>query len=175
MRGNIDTTPGADAPGQVTPVAALGKANFALRGLVGGTVAITALGLTAQGIHETVLIAPFGASCVLLFAAPESPFAQPRNLVCGHLLTATVGMVMLWLFGNSIWSIGVAVGLVIAAMELTRTVHPPAGANPVVIMLAGKVSWTFLLMPVLLGAGILLVLALAVNNAGGRRWPLRWW
>ena len=82
---------------------------------------------------------------------------------------------MLWLFGNSIWSIGLAVGLVIALMELSRTVHPPAGANPVVIMLGGKMKLFFLLTPVLLGVAILLVLALLVNNLSGRRWPLRWW
>jgi CBS-domain-containing membrane protein len=172
---DIDHMPGAIAPGKPATVRSLGMANFALRGLVGGFAAITLLGLAGKGIHETVLIAPFGASCVLLFAAPESPFAQPRNLVCGHLLTASVGIAMLWLFGSSIWSIGLAVGLVIALMELTRTVHPPAGANPIVIMLAGKIKLAFLLAPVLLGVLILLVLALLVNNVGGRRWPVRWW
>ncbi len=171
----IDTTPGAIASGKTATANPLGKANFALRGLIGGFAAIFLLGLAGEGIHQAVLIAPFGASCVLLFAAPESPFAQPRNLVCGHLLTASVGMAMLWLFGSGIWSIGLAVGLVIALMELTRTVHPPAGANPVVIMLAGKMKLLFLLTPVLLGVTILLILALLVNNVGGRRWPLRWW
>jgi CBS-domain-containing membrane protein len=174
MRG-IDKTPGVNVPGQAKTVNSLGMANFALRGLVGGFAAIALLALAGKGIHQTVLIAPFGASCVLLFAAPESPFAQPRNLVCGHLLTASVGLAMLWLFGNGIWSIGLAVGLVIALMELTRTVHPPAGANPVVIMLAGKVKLAFLLAPVLLGVLILLALAWLVNNASGRRWPVRWW
>ena len=172
---SLDNTPGANALGKAATAAPLGKANFALRGLVGGFAAICLLGLAGTGIHQTVLIAPFGASCVLLFAAPESPFAQPRNLVCGHLLTASVGLAMLWLFGNSIWSIGLAVGLVIALMELSRTVHPPAGANPVVIMLGGKMKLFFLLTPVLLGVAILLVLALLVNNLSGRRWPLRWW
>ncbi|WP_281850901.1 HPP family protein [Dyella sp. GSA-30] len=150
------------------------KFNFAIRGLIGGTAAIVVLGLAGQGLHQTVLIAPFGASCVLLFAAPESPFAQPRNLVFGHLLTASVGLAMLWLAGSSIWSVGLAVGLVVALMELTRTVHPPAGANPIVIMLGGKASLLFLFTPVLCGVGLLLALALVVNNVGGKRWPLRW-
>lgn len=132
------------------------------------------LALVGQGIQQTLLIAPFGASCVLLFAAPESPFAQPRNLVGGHLLTASVGMAMLWIAGNGILSTGLAVGLVIALMEQTGTVHPPAGANPIVIMLAGKTSLAFLLAPILLGVAILLLLALAINNVGPRRWPLRW-
>jgi CBS-domain-containing membrane protein len=167
---DIDKTPGAHPPGAIR----LAKANFAVRGLIGGTAAIVLLGLAGHGLHETLLIAPFGASCVLLFAAPESPFAQPRNLVFGHLLTATVGLSMLWLAGNGIWSIGLAVGLVIALMELTQTVHPPAGANPIVIMLAGKASFMFLITPVLCGVLILLLMALFINNLGGRRWPLRW-
>lgn len=173
MTGN-ESGIGASAPVSPPP-ASLGKANFALRGFIGGAVTIALLGLVGQGIHQLVLIAPFGASCVLLFAAPESPFAQPRNLIGGHLLTASVGMAMLWLAGSNIVSIGLAVGIVIALMELTRTVHPPAGANPIVIMLAGKTSLFFLLTPILLGVGILLLLALAVNNVGPRRWPLRWW
>jgi CBS-domain-containing membrane protein len=164
--------PGAIAPGAASPP--VPRFNFALRGLVGGAAAIVLLGLAGQGLHETILIAPFGASCVLLFAAPESPFAQPRNLVFGHLLTASVGLAILWLAGNSIWSMGVAVGLVIALMELTRTVHPPAGANPIVIMLGGKASPMFLIAPIVCGVAVLLVLALIVNNLGSRRWPLRW-
>jgi CBS-domain-containing membrane protein len=171
-----DKTPEASVSGQPLIVRApLSKASFAWRGFVGGAAAIALLGLTGQGLQHAVLIAPFGASCVLLFAAPDSPFAQPRNLIFGHLLTASVGMAMLWLFGNGIWCIGLAVGLVIVLMEWTRTVHPPAGANPIVIMLIGKVSLAFLLAPVLLGVMILLMLALAINNVGGRRWPIRWW
>lgn len=168
----IDKNPGAIVPGAASVSAP--KFNFAIRGLAGGMAAIVLLGLAGQGLHETVLIAPFGASCVLLFAAPESPFAQPRNLVLGHLLTASVGLVMLWLAGNGIWSMGLAVGLVIALMELTRTVHPPAGANPIVIMLGGKASMLFLLTPMACGVGVLLALALVVNNLGGKRWPVRW-
>lgn len=168
----IDKNPGAIAPGAASVPAH--KFNFAIRGLIGGTATIALLGLAGQGLQETVLIAPFGASCVLLFAAPESPFAQPRNLVLGHLLTAAVGLAMLWFVGNSIWSMGLAVGLVIALMELTRTVHPPAGANPIVIMLGGKASALFLVTPVLCGVLVLLALALLVNNLGGKKWPLRW-
>lgn len=169
------SSPEANASGQVANTRRSSMAPLALRGLIGGTVTIALLGLVGSSLHEIVLIAPFGASCVLLFAAPESPFAQPRNLVCGHLITASVGMAVLWLFGNAAWAIGLAVGIVIALMELTGTVHPPAGANPVVIMLAGKVKLGFLLMPILLGVGILLVMALAINNVLGRRWPVRWW
>jgi CBS-domain-containing membrane protein len=166
----IDNNPGAVAPGAVLA----GRFRFAIRGFLGGTAAIVLLGLMGHGLHQTVLIAPFGASCVLLFAAPESPFAQPRNLIFGHLLTASIGIGMLWLVGNSVWSIGLAVGLAIALMELTRTLHPPAGANPVLIMLAGKAQLSFLLAPILCGVLLLLVLALVVNNLGGKRWPLRW-
>lgn len=167
--------PGAVAPGTAATASKLSKSGFVVRGLIGGAIAVTMLGLTGAALQQTVLIAPFGASCVLLFAAPESPFAQPRNLVCGHLITATVGLLTLWLLGHSIWAMGLAVGLVIALMDLTRTVHPPAGANPIVIMLSGKATLSFLLMPILLGVALLLLIALAINNVGGRRWPVRWW
>jgi CBS-domain-containing membrane protein len=166
----LEPTPGATAPGQtIAP-----RPRFVVQGFLGGTIAIALLGLAGQDLHQTLLIAPFGASCVLLFAAPASPFAQPRNLIGGHLLTAAIGLAMLWIFGNSALSMGVAVGLVIALMELTGTVHPPAGANPIVIMLAGKASLWFLLTPILAGVLFLLLVALVVNNLGGRRWPTRW-
>jgi len=147
----------------------------ALCGLVGGTLAVTLLGVLGQDTNLVLLIAPFGASSVLLFALPESPVAQPRNLVFGHLLSATVGLVTLWLLGAGVWQTGLAVGVAIALMQLTSTVHPPAGANPVLIMMAGQAHWTFLLTPILGGTLILLITALCFNNlVSDQRWPKRW-
>ncbi len=75
------------------------------------------------------IMAPFGATCVILFAAPQSPLAQPRNVIVGHLLTAGVGLAMLYGVGNESWMIALAVGLAIMLMQVCRAVHPPAGAS----------------------------------------------
>lgn len=146
-----------------------------LNGLLGGGVGIALLALltTAQG--WPLLMAPLGASCVLLFAAPDTPLAQPRNVIGGHLVASLVGLLLLRSLGPGALSMGLAVGLAIALMQATRTLHAPAGADPLVLMLAGKVSWGFLLAPVLAGSVLLVLLALLVNNLPrGRSWPRYW-
>lgn len=146
----------------------------AVYGFLGGALAIGVIGMIGKATGMSLLIAPFGASSVLLFGAPDSAFAQPKNLVLGHLIASAVGLAVLGVGGVGIWQMAVAVGLAIAAMQLTRTVHPPAGADPLVIMLAGGASIQFLLVPVLAGALSLLVIALVFNNVvRGARWPRR--
>jgi len=121
------------------------------------------------------VIAPFGASSVLLFGAPDSACAQPRNLVFGHLLSTAVGLAVYWLAGPGVWQMALSVGLAIGLVQLARCVHPPAGADPLVIMLSGNASMGFFFVPVLSGVCVLLVIALLFNNlVRGRRWPERW-
>jgi CBS-domain-containing membrane protein len=144
-------------------------------GFAGGAIAIGLLALIGKLSGTPLLIAPFGASSVLLFAAPESQFAQPRNLVGGHLLSAAIGLGVFLLAGSGVWQMALGVGLAIAAMQITRTVHPPAGADPLVIMLAGTASLRFLIAPLVPGVLVLLVVALVFNNVVHRpRWPQRW-
>lgn len=148
-----------------------------IKGLVGGSLGILILSLL--GLHTGVpwLMAPFGATCVLLFAVPTSPLAQPRNVILGHLITATVGLVALYLFGNSIVVMSISVGFAILLMQFFRAVHPPAGANPIVIILAGQtaVGFDFLITPVLIGSVTLVVIASVVNNYGKKsKWPIYW-
>ena len=143
-------------------------------GFFGGVLAISLTGLLGRLVDTPLLIAPFGASSVLLFAAPDSTFAQPRNLVWGHLIASTVGLAVFWLAGVGLWQMALAVGAAIALMQLTRTVHPPAGADPLVIMLGGGASGTFLLFPVLAGVLSLLLIALVFNSVvRGECWPRR--
>jgi CBS-domain-containing membrane protein len=150
----------------VAPDLAYGRiAKQVTKGLVGGVAAIALIGLLTRLTGMPLLIAPFGASSVLLFAAPESAFAQPRNLVLGHLLSSAIGLAVFWVAGNGVWSMALATGLAIATMQLTRSLHPPAGADPLVIMLGGGASASFLLFPVLAGVGCLFVVAQAVNLA----------
>ncbi|MDD9271688.1 HPP family protein [Paenibacillus sp. GCM10023248] len=119
-------------------------------------------------------MAPFGASCVIAFALPHSPLAQPRSLIGGHVLSTLVGLLALAAFGVHAWSLALAVGAAITLMQLTRTLHPPAGADPLLVMLSGA-SWGFLLTPVLLGAALLVLVALLYHRATGTRYPNAWW
>jgi len=138
-------------------------------GFAGGTLAIGVLGIIAKLSGLPLLIAPFGASSVLLFAAPDSPFAQPRNLVFGHLIASAIGLAVFWIVGAGVWQSALAVGAAIAAMQLTRTVHPPAGADPLVIMLVGGMPAGFLVVPILMGVLVLQLVALFFNNVIRKR------
>lgn len=124
-----------------------------------------------------LLMAPFGATCVLLFATPGTALAQPRNVIGGHVLASAIGLAAQHL-ADPHGAIGLAavVTIAIVAMQLTRTVHAPAGADPLVILLKGHtLGWSFLLTPVLTGAVILVLLAYLVNNARNtEKWPRYW-
>ncbi|KAF0811303.1 hypothetical protein IGB42_04236 [Andreprevotia sp. IGB-42] len=146
-----------------------------LNGLIGGALGIGLVATLAELQHLPLLMAPFGATCVLLFAAPDTPLAQPRNVIGGHLVSSLVGLLFLKYVGTSPLEMGLAVGLAIALMQLTRTLHAPAGADPLVVLMAGKASWGFLIAPVLVSAVLLVLIALVVNNVGqGKQWPRYW-
>jgi CBS-domain-containing membrane protein len=123
-------------------------------------------------------MASFGASCVILFAVSQSPLAQPRNVIFGHLISAFIGLLFLKLLGDSVFVIAFSVGCAIAAMQFLRCVHPPAGANPLVILLtANQINYdfSFLLFPVLSGSIALVIIAYIVNNLIGKsKWPIYW-
>lgn len=143
-------------------------------GFFGGAIAILSLALLTTYTDSVWLMAPFGASCVLVFAVWDAPLSQPRNIIGGHFVSALVGLIAYQSFGNSIWTIALATGFAIAAMMLTKTTHPPAGANPIVVIMEGN-DWSFLLSPVLLGALIIAVMALLINNLDRhRRYPTFW-
>lgn len=131
----------------------------ALRAGIGAAVALGLLALLSSS-SLPLLMAPFGASCAILFALPASPLARARNVIGGHLLTAAAGMLVLVLLGNGPLALGLAGGLGIALMVATDSLHPPAGANPLLVMLApAALPWSFLLTPVLSGAVLLVVAA----------------
>ncbi|MDR3351581.1 MAG: HPP family protein [Zoogloeaceae bacterium] len=158
--------------GESLPPAAPPK-EILLAGIGGLTAIALVAALSALSGHPLVL-GSFGASCVLLFGFPDSPFAQPRNVIGGHVLSSFLGLACLTLFGAHGWSMALAVGISISAMMATRTVHPPAGSNPVIIMLSAP-AWSFLFTPTLLGAAALVLVALLFNNlAAGKSWPRYW-
>jgi len=140
----------------------------------GAALAIGAVSGLAAWTHQPLLLGSLGASCVFLFGLPEAPFSQPRNVIAGHLLSSLVGLVFLRVFGPQPWALGLALGTAVALMFATRTVHAPAGSNPVIIFLT-QPGWSFLLAPTLLGAVSVVVIALLFNNAvHAGRYPLYW-
>ena len=141
---------------------------------LGGCLAIGVVAYLAAISHATLMLGSFGATCVLVFGFPESPFSQPRNVIAGHVLSSFVGLVFLVLLGTQWWSVALAAGTAIALMQLTRTVHPPAGSNPVIVMLTAP-GWSFLLTPTLLGALLLVLVALLFNNLFSERAYPKYW
>lgn len=146
----------------------------ALMGFLGGFITIFVLVLLTNMTDTVWLMAPFGASTVLAFGVWNAPLSQPRNIVGGHFISTFVGLVVYHLFGDAPWAIGLAVGLAIAVMMLTKTTHPPAGADPLVVML-GAYSWGYLITPVLIGSLTIVLFALLLNNLHSKReYPTFW-
>ena len=120
--------------------------------------------LTYKSAFGFFLAGSFGSSMVLLFGFPESPFAQPKNVFFGHLLTALVGVIFVnYIFLPIYINIALAVGIGVFLMILLNVVHPPAGGNPIVVII-GSVSYEYLINPIMLGCIIILLLAILINK-----------
>lgn len=123
------------------------------------------------------LIGSFGASCVLVYGVIQSPLAQPRNLVGGHLISAFIGVTMQKLLPDAIWvAAPLAVSFSIVFMQITKTLHPPGGATALIAVTGSpeikSLGYGYLLNPVLSGACILLIAALIFNNiTKNRQYP----
>ena len=147
----------------------------AVWGLVAATCGILALAGVAALTGHNLMIGSFGASAVLLYGTPESPLAQPRNVLGGHLLSALVGCAVAAFVGTGSVALAMAVGLAIVAMHVTHTTHPPGGATAV-IAVHDHAGWLFPLLPVAAGAAILVVIAVLANNiVNHRQYPKHWW
>jgi CBS-domain-containing membrane protein len=129
------------------------------------------------------LIGSFGASAALLYGAPHSDFAQPRNLIIGQLVAAFVGVTAYKAIGAHVGLAGaVAVATTIAILQVTHCLHPPAGATALIAVLGPvqvhRLGYVFVLTPVLTGSVILLAVAVVVNNLSKhseRHYPTMWW
>ena len=146
--------------------------------------AFTGIGLVSvitsfalEGTGMTLVIGSFGASAVLIYGAVESPLAQPRNLMGGHIFSALVGVLAFQLFSEQIWlAAPLAVATAIAMMQFTDTLHPPGGATALIAVIGGdqihQLGYLYVLFPVTVGAVLLLFVALIVNYlAPGRTYP----
>ena len=135
-----------------------------LAGLFSAITIGTLTYLTYKTTFGLFLIASFGSSMVLLYGYPESPFAQPKNIFFGHLLTALVGVIILNLIPMPIFiTIPIAVGLGVGLMILFNVTHPPAGGNPIIVII-GSVSLDYLINPIITGSIIVLAFGIAINR-----------
>lgn len=125
-------------------------------------------------LENLFLIGSFGASSVLIYGAIQSPLAQPRNLIGGHVVSALVGVTVGKLCPDIIWiTAPLAVALAIVGMQFTRTLHPPGGATALIAVASGtqisNMGYVYVLTPVLSGSLILLIVALIFNNITAKR------
>lgn len=125
---------------------------------LGGMLAIGAVAWLGYTTGNPLLMAPFGATCVLLFTAPSSPLSQPANVLGGHLVSTTIGLLLRGFLPVEWWSLGLAVGLAIAVMAALRVTHPPAGADPLVVFFDDP-GWGYIGLPVTFGSLALIMIA----------------
>tara|TARA_B110000263_G_scaffold161112_1_gene140087 strand:+ start:359 stop:823 length:465 start_codon:yes stop_codon:yes gene_type:complete len=120
--------------------------------------------LTYKTEFGVFLIASFGSTMVLLYGYPESPFAQPKNIFFGHLLTSVVGIFFLYLIPLPLYVlIPLAVGFGVCLMIMFNFTHPPAGGNPIIVIM-GSVSLDYIVSPVIIGSIILIIFGIVLNR-----------
>ena len=139
-----------------------------IKGLIAGlfsTITIAALTLlTYKTQYGIFLIASFGSSMVLLYGYPENTFAQPKNILFGHVLTTICGMFFLYFVPLPIYiTIPLAVGVGVGLMIILNVTHPPAGGNPIIVIM-GSVSLDYLINPIISGSIIILVFGIILNR-----------
>ena len=152
---------------------------------IGAFLGISAVAFLHYRLFEAsdlvLIIGSFGASAVLIYGAVKSPLAQPRNLVGGHVLSGFIGVASYQCLSSNMWiAAAVAVATAIALMHATKTLHPPGGATALIAVIGSEkihsLGYLYPLIPAGLGAFIMLIIALLVNNIPkSRRYPEFWY
>lgn len=127
---------------------------------IGAFIGLSLIGLIAQSVNQMLIIAPFGATAVLLFSAPESQFSKPWNVLVSYVISTIIGFLILHYSSGDWLSIGFGFGLVIILMHTFKAIHPPAGAN-FLIVTQGHLSF-LLLWPLLAGLITLIIIAMGI-------------
>jgi CBS-domain-containing membrane protein len=130
---------------------------------IGSFIAIGCLGLLTNITGQMLILASFGATCVLLFGFPDIPFSQPRNILFGHLICSLTALVFYHLVSTHWWSMALATSIGIVFMMLSRTVHPPAASNLLIVFVL-KSDWSFLFFPTFFGTVIVISVGLLYHN-----------
>lgn len=141
----------------------LNKAKKSL--LIGLCVFISVFVITKFGYYSkvTLLIPPIAASCVIIFTLPYSPLSRPKNILLGHIISGSIGVVILNLMSVTSFSLSIALSLTIFFMLVTDTLHPPAGATTILIMLTNA-KWHFIFFPLGIGAVILCIISISYRK-----------
>src|SRR6478672_4062419 len=137
-----------------------------LAGAAGGAIAIGSMEAFSIERAFPLFAIPFATSIVTVLGSPKAEPAQPCALVGGHLVSTLVGLLIVKLCGPAPWAAALAVGLAMVAMHLTDTFHPPAGIDPLVVVV-NDMSWSFLIAPIAIGT-LLLALAFTWHNLVAR-------
>jgi CBS domain-containing membrane protein len=149
---------------------------------LGAFTGIALLGYMQQAFPMTdrvFLIGSFGASCVLIFGATDSPLAQPRNVLGGHVLASVIGVTVHKCCPDTLWlAAGLAVSLSIVGMQITKTLHPPAGATALIANIGTDkikaLGYGYTVSPVFTGVSLLVLVAIVINNIPeNRQYPRR--
>lgn len=141
---------------------------------LGGFLAASLIGFLAYTTEQPLIMGSFGASIFVLFVLPESPLAQPRNVIGGHFVSTLIGLLFLHLVSPEWWSMALSLATALTLMQVLQVPHPPAGSNPFIVFLGG-VHWEFLFIPTLLGAVLLVLVSLFYNNLSKDiRYPKYW-
>jgi len=142
---------------------------------IGSFIAIFLLGIISIQQNQTLLIAPFGASTVLLFGISNSPLAQPRNLILGNIFGAISAVLSVNILGLSYISCAIAVSIAISLGQIFRCLHPPAGAIAVLGVISNA-KMLYVITPVLTGSILLLILAIMFNKIFkvNPSYPIHW-
>ncbi|RFB79887.1 HPP family protein [Methylovirgula sp. 4M-Z18] len=131
--------------------------------------------LAGRDPHLPLIVAPIGASSVLLFAVPASPLAQPWSIIGGNTISALAGILVAQFVHDPMWAIGCGVALAIAAMSLTRCLHPPGGAAALTAIIGGPqvlgAGFLFALVPVAFNSIVLVLLGWLFHRFSGHSYP----
>ncbi len=149
------------------------KAVDLARAALGAGMGVLVSGAVLHWLGVGWLIAPLGASAVLIYAVPNSPLAQPWSVVAGNSLSALVALALLQVLPQGEWVVPLALGLAIVAMVAARALHPPGGAVAFLVEIGGSTDWRITLVPVLIGSILLVAIGILWNRALGRVYPLR--